>query len=629
MKRFTFLSRFKLRRPAAKRSRGWLVVRAGWVALMPPLCGGCHLMGPAADAANQGVRETLPAPTIQADARPAAAIRQPAAAIQQPTARFEAGSSYFATERDADFPPPRIEDYAQLPRVEMSLDDAVRLALQNNSVIGDLGGQVLSMPDTLPSTFDASLIGSHPSIGPQAALAAFDTQFESGVTYNGGGRGVGSAFSSGQFGVFAQPQTLTKLGFAKVLPSGTAVSVGGVAGYDEELAGGAYAALGGELRHPLMRGAGRQIQQITGPFQRPGFYGGILIARSKQQQASLALEQAVNKLVMDVAAAYWELHFAYQNTHTKQVALEYAAQTWQREQQRVAAATSPADRAAQAHHRYCVAKAEVSNAIAGTGSIGSGVYSMELRLRTLLGLPSVDGRLIVPDAAPMSAEIRFDWQESVAMAHANRVELRRQEEILRVAKMESIAAHNLQLPQVDLLGAYRKLGDDPIQDSPIFNQPLDGWQVGIEIRRAVSNRLENAAVRHARLRLSRELAVLQSQRQFINAELQAALTQLDRAYQVVQVMTDAEQAAAIRLAAEAERHEAGDHLIEQVLDAQLRLTESSTMRQRAIVDYNLAFVSFHHARGTLLDTIGVVIADSTRDETRFAQLSPSSYLQAK
>jgi len=590
---------------------------------MMPLLGGCHTVGVTPGMPGKVIDGPLPAPAKRLDER------IDPVSFEQPLPAIETDFTHSSLDENASFQPPRIEDFPHLPRVTMSLDEAVRLALQNNAVIGDLGGRVLSMPDTVQSTFDASLLGSHPTLGADAALSAYDTQFESGVTYNGGGRGVSSAFSSGQFGVFAQPQTLTKIGLAKVLPSGTTVGVGGVAGYDEELAGGGYAAIGGEVRHPLMRGSGRTIQQLTGPFQRPGVYGGILIARSKQHEAGLALEQAVDQLIMDVATTYWELHYAYLNIQTKQTALDNAAKIWQREQRRVAAATSPADRAAQAHQQHCVAKAELANAIGGTGSFDSGVYSMELRLRTLLGLPSVDGTLIVPDAMPMSAEVRFDWQESVQIAHANRVELRRQSEKIRTARMEKTAAINLQLPQVDLLGAYRKLGDDPNQESPLFNQALDGWQVGMEIRRAVSNRLENTAVRHARLRLSRELAVLQSQRQLVNAEIQTAMTQLDRAYQVMQAMTDAEQSAAVRMAAETKRHQAGDHLIEPVLDAQLRLTEASSARQRAIVDYNLAFLNVHHARGTLLDTIGVALADSIGDEMRFAQRSPSAYPQTR
>lgn len=614
------LSRSAVRRPIDTRISGAFRRCANVVVWMTPILAGCHLVGVTPKISDNAAAETSPARTSETKPVQTVSFEQTSSAV---------GLNFASGSANENIPnqPPRIEDYDQLPRVTMSLDAAVQLALQNNTIIGDLGGRVLSMPDTVQSTFDACLVQTHPTMGAEAALSAYDTQFESGFIFNGGGSGVNSAFSSGQFGVFAQPETLAKIGFAKVLPGGTAVSVGGVAGYDEELAGGAYAALGGEVRHPLLRGAGRKTQRITGPLHRPGVYGGILIAKSKQHQAGLALEQAVDKLVIDVATTYWELHYAHLNVATKQTSLKNAAESWQREQQRVEAAESPADRAAQAHQQFCAAEAALANAIGGTGSFGGGVYAAELRLRNLLGLPTVDGRLIVPDATPLSAEIRFDWHESVQIAHTNRVELRRQAEQIRLAEMEATAARNMQLPQVDLLGAYRKLGDDPDQESPLFNEALDGWQVGVEIRRAVSNRLENVAVRHARLRVSREIAVLQSQRQLVNAELQTAMTQLDRAYWVMRSMTAAEQSASIRLAAETERHKVGDHLIEQVLDAQLRLTEASSARQRAIVDYNLAFLKMHHARGTLLSTIGVAIAASNSDEVRFAQLSPSAYTQ--
>ncbi len=335
----------------------------------------------------------------------------------------------------------------------------------------------------------------------------------------------------------------------------------------------------------------------------------------------------MTNLVHDVATTYWELHYAYLDVATKQVALRNTIEILQLVQQRVDADAAPLDHAALARQQMHAAEAALASAISGTKYSGSGVYASELRLRTLLGLPTADGRLIIPDATPLHTEIIFDWNETLQLAHANRVELRKQANVIKQQEMEIKAARNLQRAQVDLLGAFRKLGDEAGTQSPLFGQALDGWQVGLEVRRSVSNRLENAAVRNARLRHRREIAVLQSQQQAIDAELQSAVTQLDRTWTVIQSLTAAESAAQMRLAAQTQRHRAGADQVEEVLAAQSEVTQASTNLHRAIVDYNLAFIELHHARGTLLPTIGVALAQRTADEFRYAQRSASVYMQ--
>ena len=278
----------------------------------------------------------------------------------EPTLSFQAESFSAA---NAERVPPTADEFDQLTPWHLSLDEAVMIALDNSPVIRDRGGRVLTFPDAVRTTLDPAVLKSDPNLGIDASLSAFDTQFEAGLLYNGGGSSVNSAFSSGQFGVFAQPETLAKMGVGRVLRSGTKVSVGGVGGYDEELAGGFYAAYGAEARHPLMRGAGTQFNQIAGPLAKPGMYRGVLISQLEHNQARLEVEQSVSELVRDVAIVYWELFFAYQNLEAKQTALDNARKAWEREQQRVAQNVSPADVEALARQQYYSAEAGVRNAI--------------------------------------------------------------------------------------------------------------------------------------------------------------------------------------------------------------------------------------------------------------------------
>ncbi|MCM2370261.1 TolC family protein [Aporhodopirellula aestuarii] len=526
------------------------------------------------------------------------------------------------------FSPPTADDFDRLTPWYLTLDEVVRLALDNSPVIRDHGGKVLAYPDAVRTTLDPAVLRSDPNLGIDASLAAFDTQFETGFVYNGGGNTVNSAFSGGQFGVFAQPETLAKVGFGKVLSSGTKVSVGGVGGYDEELAGGLYAAYGAQARHPLMRGAGKQFNQIAGPLAKPGMYRGVLISQIEHRQARFEVEQSVSELVRDVAIVYWELFFAYQNLEAKRAALESARQVWEREQQRVAQSVSPADLEALARQQYYSAEAGVRNAICGTAPGRTGVYDVELKLRTLLALPMSSDCLICPVGPPLAAPIRFDWNESDAYARINRIELRKQQAQINKRVLEVKAARNLQQPQVDLIGAYRRLADDPAAESDLFSEALQGWQLGVEYSRPVLNRRENAAVHNAQLQLCREQAIAEEQARHVSSELRSAFIELDRAYGSMNSMAQSRDAANVRLNAQSERHAAGDVHVEDVLEAQIRAMKAETEFQRSLVDYNVAFIKLHQARGTLLHAMGVGFGQSTSDECRFALNSPSVYSRA-
>ncbi len=253
------------------------------------------------------------------------------------------------------------------------------------------------------------------------------------------------------------------------------------------------------------------------------------------------------------------------------------------------------------------------------------MYNVELKLRTLLALPTTVDRLIHPVGPPLEASLRFDWQESDALAQTNRIELRKQQSEINKRLLELKAARNLQRPQVDLIGKYRRLADDPSTDTDLFSQALQGWQVGIEYSRPVRNRRENAAVHNAHLQLSRARAIAEEQRRHVISELRAAFIELDRAYGAMNSMAQSRDASLIRLNAQSERHAAGDVHVEEVLEAQVRATQAETQFQRSLVDYNLAFIKVHHARGTLLSVMGVGFGAPTINECRFALNSPSVF----
>ncbi|MCA9120501.1 MAG: TolC family protein [Planctomycetales bacterium] len=510
--------------------------------------------------------------------------------------------------------PPRVRDIHALTPWPMSLDEAIRIALENSPVIRSAGGQ------TLGTTFDPALFATDPNLGPAAALAAFDTQLKSSLTYRGGG----NALSSGAFGVFSQPTNTAELGVARIFRNGTRARLGVLGGYDQDIAGGAFGAFGAEVRHPLQQGAGTEINMIAGP----GGNRGIWITQLDSQKVDLDLEQAVRDLVRDVAISYWTLYFSYHDLNAKQAALEVARQTWHLEQTRVAEQASPPDVEAAARQQYYTADAAVQNAIGGSGPAGTGVYGAEAKLRTLLALPTADGSLIQPTARPLEAELHFDWDEALHLAHSRRVELRKQRIDIEKRKLELKVSQNLRRPKVDLVGQYRGPVSDPGNRDAMFSSALQTWNVGIEFSKVLGDRREDAAVRNSELRLSRDRALQAEQEQQLTTQLQSAFTELDRAYGVTQSLGSGLDAAKVRLQAELERHAVGDALITNVLDAQIRATQAETAMLRSLVDYNLAIINLHYVRGTMLETLGVgFLSQASEEQISFAKNHPSIFAE--
>lgn len=518
----------------------------------------------------------------------------------------------------AEHPLPRVRDIGALTLRPMSLDEAIRIALENSPVIRGAGGQ------TLGTTFNPAIFATDPNLGPEAALAAYDTQLKSSLGHNNGS----NALSSGSFGVFSQPTDMAELGVGRTFSNGSRVHLGSVGGYDTVLAGGVFGAYGGEMRFPLMRGAGTEFNRIAGPNARPGAYHGIWITQLDASKIDLELEQAVQDLVREVAMTYWALYFSYHDLEAKQAALEQARQTWLREQTRVAEQVSPPDAEATARQQYYSADAAVQNAISGTGPGGTGVYGAELKLRTLLALPAADGSLIQPTSLPLEAELHFDWNEALQLAHTRRVELRKQQVEIQKRELELRAARNLRRPQFDVVGRYRRPAADLGNRDTSFAGALQGWQVGVEYSRAWGNRREDAAVRNAELNLRRDRVLLEERYRQVSAQLRFAFTELERAYGVTQSLILSRDAAKIRLQAEQERHAAGEAHIDSVLEAQIRATQSETSMLRSLVDYNLAVINLQYVRGTLLETFGVgFVSDAAEGEMSIAKNDPSIYVE--
>ncbi|MBN80862.1 MAG: hypothetical protein CMJ70_12060 [Planctomycetaceae bacterium] len=509
----------------------------------------------------------------------------------------------------------------------LTLDEAIRIALKNSQVVRDSGGRVVSAPQGAVTVFDPAIQEADPRSGVEAALSAFDAQFSSNVIGEQTDRSFNNVFfGGGQAGVtttIADVQT----GISKQTATGTQFSVSNATNYnrssippsDFQRFSSVFDTLViGELRHPLLQGAGAEFNRIAGPNATPGNYNGVLMARINSDVSLADFEIQVRNLLRDVETTFWELHFAYRDLDAKREGQTLSLEAWQLESQRVDAGIRTPDQEAFARQQYYANQASVENALSGLLNGTGGVYAVERRLRSLLGLPTSDGRIIVPASDPISIDTVFDWQDSLQTALNKRVELRRQQWQVKRSDLELVAARNFQKMRVDLVGQYRYrgFGDDLFGDheasafDSLSTGNLQEWRVGMEISGPIGNRLGNAALRHAELRQMRERVILEEMERQISHELNAAFTELDRAYMVTRSHYNRRTATLIRLKSERDKNDKGLADLDLVLDAQRQAVDAESGYYRALVDYNLAILNVFYTRGTLLEHHRVALAES-------------------
>jgi len=522
----------------------------------------------------------------------------------------------------------------------LSLEEAVRIALANSEVMRDLGGRLLNTPATATTVYDVAIQESNPQTGPEAALSAFDAQLSSNLIFNRNERTLNNAFFGGGVVSLAQNTANFDLQVSKVGATGTQFAMRNFILYDRNNAvanrfPSAYEAiLEGEIRQPLLQGAGVAFNRIAGPqFNpvpgrpvQPGNYNGVLIARVRTDVALADFERAVRDLLVELEQTYWQLYFSYRNLDAAIARREAALQTWRSVNSRFEAGIAKREEEALARAEFYAARANVENALSGSTTSGltvgttAGVYTVERQLRLLMGIPINDGRLIRTADEPATVDVNFSWDSSVLTALVRRVELRRQRWEIERREMELFAARNFLQMRLDFVGLYRwrGFGDELLSErggpngsafADLFGGDLQEWQLGLTLNTPVGNRIGHTAVRNAEWLLARERAVLRDQELTVLHDLSAAFAELERAYQTSRSFYNRRIATLERLDSVRAEYEAGEVLLEQLLDAQRQATETDSEYFRSLVEYNIAVLNLHRIRGTVLNYLGVALAE--------------------
>ena len=533
---------------------------------------------------------------------------------------------------------------------DMTLQEAIQLALTNSKVLRNLGSNVIQIPDGVQSIFDPAIQQSDPRFGEAAALSAFDANWSTGMFFEKNDRAVNNQFFGGGTRLFKQDLLAYNSELYKRTPMGTELTARHTVDYDFNNSPGNdipnlpwATALEMEARQPIYLGGaqmGYDFHRIAGPDATPGVYNGVLIARINADINLAQFEKGIRDLIDDVETAYWDLYQSYRNVSAKIAARDRALLTWRRIHalHQTGRRGGEAEREAQAREQYFRLKADVINELQGRlqqpqrstypGNTRGGLYVNERRLRLMTGLPINGDRVIRPSDEPDPAKVIFNWDEIVAESLMRKVELREQKWKIKQRELELIAAKNYLYPEIDAVGRYRwrGLGHDLVEPNGDnrtgFNDAVHNlssgrfqeWQLGFELKFPVGFRQAHAAVRNAKLKLVRERALLREQQREIIFNLSTAFAEVDRSYTVAHVTLNRLIAAREQLRAlEAELQGADENkianLLTPILDAQRRLSDAESSYHTSMREYTNAIKQVHLSKGSLLEYNAVRLAE--------------------
>ena len=548
---------------------------------------------------NQTTRIAYPQPSSVSDQQPVERLHSPA--------------------------PVTLSNFDSIQPREMTLDECVATALANSEVMQKLGGVVVNSPAATTTLYDPALAETSAG-GVEAALSAFDAQFNGGFLYDRSERRFNNLFFGGGAENLVSNVGNFNFGISKQTAAGTSFTARSITDYNRSNSpantfGSSYDIVNQlEFRQPLARGRGTLVNRIAGPNAVIGNYNGVLIGRIRTDISLADFEAAVRDLVASVEANYWELYFAYRDFDTKIEARNAARETWENRQLRYENEVGRPDDEALARQQFFTFKSQAQNAFAGTSNGQLGVLGAERNLRRLMGIVGSDGSLIRPSTEPTVAPVVYDWEEAQQKTLDRRVELRRQKWTVRQRELELIAAKALNRWRFDLVGQYgfRGFGDNLFgsRSRPngsafdvLLSGDLDDWQLGLELNGAIGNRQGHVAIRNAELNVSRERALLEEQQRQLLLDLNAAYTEVDRAMANVKVAVNNRIAAEEEIEPKRKRVEEGQDQVFFLLDAEQRLATSESSVHRAITDYNLALSNYELVTGGMLRRFNIHLTE--------------------
>jgi len=496
--------------------------------------------------------------------------------------------------------PQHLRDYVADGKLRLTLTDAIRLTLENNSAVRIQEAQVEAAKFSLLHTYQP-----------------FDPQLQSTLNIN---RSSYPGFSQVQGqGTFNQLTQSAQVNYTQTLQTGTSLLVGLVSTRSSTNSGFYFvnpyyqSLLTLQFTQPLLRNR----------WQFPNL-APLVIARRNLQQTRAAFEAQVSDALLRVVGQYWAVVQASGNLEVVRKSLEAAETSYQHDKRALELGALPpldiyrsesevASRRVQAIQAEYTLK-QAADALRLTIGADQDAYVQAFDL-DLTQKPEPQGELRNIDAG-----------SALKAALTRRPELQVAKFALDTDDTSIRLAKNHLQPDLSLTGFYQSngLGGNTLNPNTglllstgglgtslnqLFGFGFPGYGAILTLNLPVRNRAAQADLGAALVARHRDLYSDQQVREQVALEVSNAVHQLEQAELTLAAGKTALDLAQKSLAAEQRKYQLGAVNIFFQLDAQTRLAQAEANLLESQVDYQMAVAAVDHATGSLLESYQVRLAE--------------------
>lgn len=503
--------------------------------------------------------------------------------------------------------------------VELTRDGAILTALANNRSLavarfGPLIGETLA-PEAR-SVFDPRFLATT-SLGRDTSPISGISRYTIGRALSGGAslnvsdlivpedpdqtfiniaETLTGIFSQPQFDPYIEAwQSSGNAEVRNVLPTGTEVFLsGGVTRSKSNFTPEEYIAewsVG--VNQALLEGGGPAVNLVA-----------LRQARNSAAQTCHAFRDELLQLVQQAETGYWDLVLARELLKIRQFSVELAEQQKERVQDLV-------DVGRAIEGAVIAAQAEAESRRADLADARALVKSRTIALIRLLNPAAPEEWAVTfePVDPPVVERVEVAGDTSAKLAVLYRPELAQARLQLANRELDVVRTKNGLLPRLDAFASYgRQSLSESLRYSTrdLDNDDYDNFAVGVSLQVPLLNRGEKARYRRARFVEEQAGASVSNLEQLLEAEVRAAVVEVERQWERVLSTRAAVAAREEQLRIQQDRFSVGMSTDLDVLIVQRDLIQSQVGAVTARIEYIEALTKLYKAEGTLLARRGVV-----------------------
>lgn len=357
-------------------------------------------------------------------------------------------------------------------------------------------------------------------------------------------------------------------------------------------------------------------------FTQPLLQGGgiafnlspIVIARIDTERSFFQLKDSLQLMVVGVIQAYWNLVQARLDVWT----LENQIQQTRFANKRAIAALNSGLATGADRSQASLAQANFeANLIAAEARL----LDQEAALRSILGLPPSSAEEFVPTTPPTALASDFEWEGLLVVAEEQRPDIIELKLVLEADEQMLLQARNNAQPSVNAEMLYQWNGiEGEIPGGPRFDSTADtfaDWQLGVNFSVPLGLRQSRAGLRRQELVLARDRVNLDQAMLEVVHTLSASVRNLDQSFAQYEAFKIARKSAEKNLQQIQAEYTAGTIQLINLLDAIVSWGNAVSSEAGALTRYNIELANLERETGTVLSVHGITLF-----EERYCSLGP-------